>query len=175
MAEPVGRLDPDGLDPARLARWLTVAVDAAGREHAVLSDGYRHIRLDIESGSLRLGRPVLLSHRLKGIASVAPKLLPLRRLIALCQRGRFAASLFPADRRIGRWLETLRVYDALREGATQREIGAVLFGRERIEQDWGDGADSLRSRVRRLIREARAMAQGGYRTLLRRSAERRAD
>lgn len=135
----------------------------------MFSDGYRHIRLDIVSGSLRRRRPVRLSYRLKGIASVAPKLLPLRRLIALCQRGRFSASLFPVDRRIGRWLDALRVYDALRDGASQREIGAALFGRERIEQDWGDGADSLRSRVRRLVREARAMAQDGYRSLLRRS------
>lgn len=171
-AQPAGPLDRDGFDPGRLARWLTVAVDADGREHAVLSDGYRRIRLDVVSGSLRLRCPLLLSYHLKGIASAAPKLLPLRRLIALCQRGRFSPSLFPADRRIPRWLEVLRVYDALRDGASQREIGAALFGHDRIEQDWADGADSLRSRVRRLVREARAMAQGGYRSLMRRSLDR---
>ena len=64
----------------------------------------------------------------------------------------------------------LRVHDAVRDGASQREIGAALFGDERVGHDWSDGSDSLRSRVRRLVREARDMAQGGYRQLMRRSS-----
>jgi len=164
---PVAAGDPDAFDPARFARWLTVTADADGWEHAVLSDGFRHIRIDVEAGSLRLGQPVRLSYRLAGVASAAPKLLPLRRLIALCQRGRFAASLFPADRRIRRWLEVLRVHDAIRHGASQREIAMVLFGSERVDADRTGRADSLRSRVRRMVREARLLASGGYRLLLR--------
>jgi len=62
----------------------------------------------------------------------------------------------------------LRVHDALQEGASQREIGATLFGDERVAHDWIGESDSLRSRVRRLVREANAMARGGYRQLMRR-------
>ena len=51
--------------------------------------------------------------------------------------------------------------------ASQREIGAVLFGEDRVLLDWGDRSESLRSHVRRLVRDARAMARGGYRQLMR--------
>jgi hypothetical protein len=139
-----------------------------GREHAVLSDGWHHIRLDIEEGSLAGQESVLLNYRLRGLVSVEARLLPLRRFLDLCRRGRFARSLFPRDARIDRGIDMLRVHDAIGQGASQREIGAALFGDERLARDWVGESDSLRSRVRRLVREAQAMARGGYRQLMRR-------
>lgn len=168
LALPIEKGDPDQVEPARLRPWLAVATDADGQEHAVLSDGWHHIRLDIESGSLSEGRPVLFHYRLVGVASAAPKILPLRRLLELCRRGRFAPSLFPRDRRVDRWVALLQVHDALRAGASQREIASVLFGENRTFLDWRSSSDSLRSRVKRLVREARTMAAGGYRSLMRR-------
>jgi hypothetical protein len=165
-ALPIRADTPDLFDPCRLEPWLTLVPGEGGREHALLSDGYRHIRIDVEQGSLAAGRPVLLHHRLTGIASAEAKLLPLRRLIMLCRTGRFAASLFPDDRRIEKWLTVLRVHDALNAGASQRDIAVGLYGPERISGDWRAGSDSLRSRVRRLAGQARRMAAGGYRTLL---------
>jgi len=95
-------------------------------------------------------------------------LLPLRRFLDLCRHRRFARSLFPREARIDRGIEMLRVHDAIGQGASQREIGAALFGDERVARDWVGESDSLRSRVRRLVREAHAMARGGYRQLMRR-------
>ena len=161
-------VDPDSIRTAWLAPWLAIATDGDGREHAVLSDGWHRIRIDVEEGSLAREEAVLLHYSLVGVASAAPKILPLRRFIDLCRHGRFARSLFPRDPRVERWLTVLRVHDALAAGASQREIGAALFGEERILPDWGERNGSLRSRVRRLVREARAMARGGYRHLLRR-------
>lgn len=158
--------DPDGIDPDRLRTWLAVATDRDGHEHVVLSDGWRHIRLDIEDGSLVAPGPVRLHYRLSGLASVEAKILPLRRFLDLCHRGRFGRTLFPADPRVERWLVVLRVADALAAGASQREIGTALFGEQRIASEWNGSTDSLRSRVRRLAREARAMAGGGYRRLM---------
>lgn len=167
VAGPIGRGDPDAVDPAALAPWLTIVRDGQG-EHAVLSDGWHHIRLDVEQGSLAAGEPVLLQYRLKGIASVEPRILPLRRLIDLCRNRRFSTSLYPPDRRVERWILALRVQDALLAGASQRDIARVLFG-EMPEQGEGDRrSDSIRSRVRRLVGEARRLAGGGYRALMRR-------
>lgn len=160
--------DPDSVRTDRLARWLAVAVARDGREHAVLSDGWHRIRIDVERGSIAREQAVLLEFRLHGVASSEPKLLPLRRFLALCRRGRFARSLFPRDPRVARWLTVLRVHDALAAGASHREIGAALFGEARVRRDWSGDSDSLRSRVRRLARDAHAMAGGGYRNLLRR-------
>lgn len=157
---------PDAIDPRRLRQWLVLVTDADGREHAVLSDGWRRIRIDVEEGSLSTDGPLLFQYRLSGLASAQAKLLPLRRLLQLCRTGRFGAALFPPDRRVGRWIQVLRVHDALRASATQREIASVLFGEARAAADWRGASDSLRSRVQRLVRDARAMGRGGYRTLL---------
>ena len=164
---PVDRVGPDHLEVARLSPWLSVVVDGEGREHAVLSDGWRHVRIDVEAGSLVEGGLVMLEYRLVGLASAQSSASALKRFLQLAIHRRFAASLFPPEPRMTRWLTLLRVSDALRAGASQREIGRTLFGDERVEQEWLGHSDSLRSRVRRLVRDARAMARGGYRVLLR--------
>src|SRR3546814_2033216 len=61
---PVDRDDPDHVALEELAPWLTVVADRDGREHAVLSDGWRHIRLDVEAGTLAHGGRVLLLYRI---------------------------------------------------------------------------------------------------------------
>lgn len=153
---------------AGIAPWLAIATDPVGREHAVLSDGWHHIRLDIEEGRLAGQEAVLLHYRMHGLASAEARWLPLRRFLDLCRHRRFARSLFPRDARIDRGIEVLRVHDAIGQGASQREIGAALFGDERVRRDWSVGSDSLRSRVRRLVRDAHSMARGGYRQLMQR-------
>ncbi|WP_395336781.1 DNA -binding domain-containing protein [Novosphingobium sp. BL-8H] len=95
-------------------------------------------------------------------------MLPLRRLLALCSHKRFIASLFPPDPRMRRWIDALRVHDALVGGASITTITAELFGAELLDLDTRRGSASLKSRTRRLIREARSMAAGGYRLLMRR-------
>lgn len=168
VAVPADPSDPDSIRIDRIAPWLAIAIDEMGHEHAVLSDGWHHIRLDIEEGRLAGQDAVLLQYRVQGLASAEAVLLPLRRFLDLCRHRRFARSLFPRDPRIDRWIEMLRVHDAIGQGASQREIGAALFGDERVRRDWSEGSDSLRSRVRRLVRDAHSMARGGYRQLMRR-------
>jgi hypothetical protein len=165
-AIPTGSRNPDALPVTILRRWTTLAVGPDGTEHAVVSDGLHHLRLDVKEGTLQAG-PVILHFRLEGTRRAAAGLLTLRRLTALCLNRRFAPSLFPPDPRIERWLLLLRVHDAQRSGATQREIAELLFGIERAKVAWGGASDSLRSRVRRLIGEARHLAAGGYRLLMR--------
>jgi hypothetical protein len=166
IALPSNPADPDSIRTEHIAPWLAIAPDDDGREHAVLSDGWHRIRIDVEEGSIAREEAVLLHYRLLGVASAEPKILPLRRFIELCRHGRFARSLFPRDPRVERWLTVLRVHDALAAGASQREIGAALFGEDRILLDWSGRSDSLRLRVRRLVRDAHTMARGGYRNLL---------
>ena len=169
-AIPTDRADPDGLDLERIASWLTVVTDPGGYDHAVLSDGRHHIRLDVAQGRLAGETRVHLHYRLHGAGSAEAAILPLRRLLHLQRHRCFARSLYPRDPSIVRGIQLLRVHDALADGASQREIGAVLFGKARVAEDWNDRSDSLRSRIRRLIREAKILAQGGYRDLMRRQA-----
>ena len=151
-------------DLARLKGLATLIAGPAG-EHLLLSDGRRSIRLDIVAGTLGSG-PVLLDYRLAGLGQVQPALRVLRQLLALWSLGRFSAALHPREPRARRWTLVLRAHDALVAGATQRDIAAVLLGRDAAAPRWRIEAPSLRSRAQRLVRDARRMAQGGYLALL---------
>lgn len=166
VAVAADRGDPDALTVADLAPWLTVMHGDNGMEHAVLSDGWHHIRIDIVEGSLAAGAPVVLHYRLSGIATAEDKILPLRRFLHLCRHHRFASSLFPRDSQAERQLLMLRVHDGLAAGASQREIAVALYGPDQVGRGWEGSSDAIRSRIRRLVAEARAMAKGGYRRLL---------
>lgn len=163
---PSGAHDPDRIDRDLLRQYLFLVRDSNGHEHVVLSDGLHRIRLDIAHGSLAGAGPVTFHYHLSGTRSAELKLRPLARLLDLCRRGRFAAGMFPREAKVERWIALLRVHDALLEGASRREIAVALLGRDPAADDDAAVSDSLRSRVRRLIRDARAMARGGYRTLL---------
>ncbi|NIJ21107.1 outer membrane receptor protein involved in Fe transport [Sphingomonas naasensis] len=67
-----------------------------------------------------------------------------------------------------RRLETLRVGDAIADGASYREMAIALYGEERVRAEWQGRSDFLMTRVRRRATEAKAMAAGGWRALLRR-------
>lgn len=153
------------LDLEPLKRFVTLIRSMGGTEHLLLSDGYRGIRLDIASGTLGAG-PVRLSYRLAGLRGAQAPLLVLRQLLALWRTGVFSPALHPLERRAARWILLLRTHDALAAGAGQREIAGELLGREAAEQRWRIAAPSLRSRAQRLVREARRLADGGYRALL---------
>ncbi|MEZ0243081.1 MAG: DUF2285 domain-containing protein [Sphingomonas sp.] len=170
VATPAAADDDAGdlIDGIVLAPWLTLVTAADGAEHAVLSDGWHHIRLDVTAGSLVGAGPVRLHYALSGLNSAERMVPPLRRFLHFCRHRRFAGALFAPDGRIERELAMLRVHDGVAAGASQREIAIILFGAERVAQGWDGRTDSLRSRVRRLVVDARAMARGGYRSLLRR-------
>lgn len=156
----------DAFDLASLGPLATLVRAAAGSEHLLVSDGLRAIRLDVLAGSLERG-PVQLEYLLSGFASVEKPLLTLRRLMALRQGGRFSRSLHTSEPRTKRWVLLLRAFDGLAAGAAQREVAASLLSRSAGEPRWRSRASSIRSQVQRLVRNARAMAAGGYLELLR--------
>jgi hypothetical protein len=166
VATPIDVSDPEAICMARLAPWLDIVSGDDGRQHAVVTDGWHRIRLDVEQGSLTEHSAVLLEFRLKGLTTTQARLAPIQRLVTLCRRGCFARSLFSNDPKMERWLTMLRVHDGLLEGATQRQIGESLYPEDRVMVGWNERNDFIRSRIRRLIRDARQMASGGYRRLL---------
>jgi len=161
---PGAATDAFDLEPFRSICRIVMAPDA--REHLLISDGLRAIRLDVLTGTLA-GGPAQLRYSLGGFASAERPLLTLRRLLALWRIGQFASSLHPREARAKRWLLMLRAHDALATGADQREIAAELLSREAGELRWRSRCPSVRLQVQRLVRGARLMAAGGYFELLR--------
>ena len=77
----------------------------------------------------------------------------------------------PPDTRLtrqqrARLCRMLQAFDGWRHGATQQEIAQVVFRIDPLgRDDWQ--ASSSRHAIKSLLRDARAMIAGGYRTLLR--------
>ena len=167
MAVATVSTDTEAVPIAALRPWLTIVPAPSGGEHAVFSDGWHRIRIDLTDGSLARG-PVILHYALHGVRYTQCKIPALRRLVHLFAHRCFPSGLFPIDPRINRLLMILRAGDVLRMGASQRELAQILFGVARVADEWSGRSDALRSQVRRLATEARRLAGGGYRALLRR-------
>jgi hypothetical protein len=146
--------------------WASVLTDGSGREHVYLSDGSHRLQLDITKGSV-LGGPVYLQFNLTGFQDLDQKLLSLRRLIALHRQRQFSAQLYPREVKAARWATALQAYDGHSAGASFREIAIVLYGQDRVVEDWNGRSDFLRLRVQRMIKYARSMVAGGYAAHLR--------
>jgi len=157
----------DRLDLSTLRPLVTVvATERSAAHHVLLSDGLRSVRLDV-SGAAPLAGPVTPIWRIEGILDVAAQLNALAQLAALARSGRFARSLHRPERRARRWIEMLRVHDALAAGATNREIVAGLFGVHFSETPWRAGSGrSWRLRVQRLAAGARSCLSAGPSTWL---------
>lgn len=150
-------------DLARFAGFATVVCVARVREHVLLCDGKACLRIDVASGSLLAG-PACLSYRLAGLAALRGPLQTLHGLVRLWHSGRLPPPV--ANHRARRLVLLLRAWDGLRQGASQRDIAAVLLRGEAAAARWRSEAPSLRTRAQRLAKGARAMAEGGYRDLL---------
>jgi hypothetical protein len=165
-ASPAPPDHPDALDLGRLRAFATLARGDTGREYLALSDGWRRIRLDVVEGTLVDSPWVMFRYDLSGFRHLDQRLRTIRRLAALRRAGQLEQDLYPAPSGLPRRLEALRVADALRDGASYREIAVALFGEERVHSDWRTRSDFLLSRIRRRAAEARAMLAGGYKALL---------
>jgi hypothetical protein len=155
----------DALDIARYAHLAHMVEDGV-RQRLLLSDGAHSIRLDI-AGAAVLDGPVRLHYRLQGMASLAGPLLTLRRLQHFAIRHRFSRALDPAEPRWRRMILLLRACDGMSEGATQRDLAALLLDPASSDSRWRVEQPSVRSRAQRLAHGARSIAAGGFWRLLR--------
>jgi hypothetical protein len=126
----------------------------------------RSVRLDGPSGAFSDGR-ACLRYLIEGMAGAEPRLLTLRRFLALCRGGRFSSLLHPREPRARRWILMLRAWDGILTGAHQRQIAQELLSRSVSESRWRSREPSVRSQAQRLVRSAREFANGHYRALLR--------
>lgn len=144
----------DLFDIRTFAGQVAVEIDEQDIEHWLLSDGYWFVRLALHGGTLLAG-PVLLEHRIVGLAGAAPKLKALRQLIALTRDGAIPAGLRPREVRAPRWILELRTADGLAAGASQQELARAFFGAAIPERSWRMQSPSYRLRVQRLVKAAR--------------------
>jgi hypothetical protein len=164
-AQPTSRYDPQRFDPFGLPLPIII-IRHADAEELLIGDATRSVRISIVSGSV-LGGPVRLAYHLAGTDALDLRLLALRRLSALLLRGRLPGHLFKPHARSERWGQLVAALEALAIDPSHRAVARHLYGADAVVADWDGRSDYLRSRVRRLIAEARRLADGGYISLLR--------
>jgi len=165
-AHATDRNDPERFDPLALAVPATILL-GHDREELLLGDGDRSVRISIAQGSVLHG-PVKLGYRLTGTDALDLRLLALRRLAALMVRGRLPAHLFEPHARSGRWIRLVATLEAMAADPSHLSVATTLYGKPLVELEWTGESDFLRSRVRRLVAQARRLASGGHASLLRR-------
>ncbi|RBM05154.1 hypothetical protein NJLHNGOC_14150 [Novacetimonas cocois] len=156
MEVPTGLADPDhppftsifiGLPAGQVGELLLERPGVVLRLHQVTSG--------IEALSVVLPLDALFDVRVQAA-------LRLWRALTGRRSGPDPATLSPD--RVSRLILALRTLDGLDDGVSQREVAGVLFGREVFPQDWL--SHDLHFRMKRLVRFARGLSDGGYRRLL---------
>lgn len=174
-AEPLWTDDPAPLelvpalarsDAPRLCLWCRTGA------RRLFHDG-RTLRARISAGAawLRFGvSPDLgdggaYAYRLPAGAGAEPARLAAMATIAALEQPRPSAAVRPARRDALVRMRTLAAIDGAALGASERDIGILLFGCERIGAAWSSDS-SLRAQVRYLLQRGRNLVAGGYRDLL---------
>lgn len=149
----------------RLECRITILRYKEEQESILFDTAGRALQIAITSGSI-LHAEALLTDALIGIAVLPAHLHTLRCLADLLATQLLRPTHYPPDPRRRRHAQLLQALDGWLAGASQYDIAHALVGAERAARDWRDPGDHLRDHVRRAIRRARALMDGGYRGFL---------
>jgi hypothetical protein len=138
-----------------------------GHERILVGTAQASLRLDVALGTLLEG-PVTLTYLVPGLSASVPKFNTAQRLLTAYRHARLTpgAALSTSARK--REIHCLMAFDALRHGASLREIGELVFGAKAVGAEWSGPSEYMKSTVRRLVARARERASGGYKFMLHR-------
>lgn len=160
-----GAMDPFVLDVCVVADGGLL--DLSRVAHRTLcTEHMRHLLLERPAGTIQLDMPndghigagVPIRPMIDLTRPVEPQFHSARRIAALLKG---EPEPIPRETALSRLIAALRVQDALADGASQREIGLGIFGKE-----WPGDGEHLKSRVRRMIPYASKLVRAGPRAVL---------
>lgn len=155
--------EPDregGSDVRELSARRLIVACGSQVQHIAIDAGQSWLRMDVVTGDALVGlvRPVL---HLRDDDALAFKIESLSRWMRLTGAVGAARWRPRSDRRLARLVEALRVGDALADGASLREIAAVLRAYGSRAFEWPGAGDSIKSWVRRRVDLARRLRAAG--------------
>lgn len=156
---PPAQLD---FDIRRIPFNTHVHIDAHGRQHVILKSSVLHVVL-VVSGPLITMAPVRLQFASHGMTRLGQHIDALGALAHLLLDRRLA---MPADRpgevdRI-KLRDAIIALDGERAGVTRREIATVIYGAERVTEEWAHPDGRLKAVIKRDVLRGRRMVTGGY-------------
>lgn len=137
-------------------------------------DGSRHLLCQYANhflqvhicGSWPSGSIHLLTDAVVAPHALKPRLRALELFNHLWHAGTVPGRFASAAANVDRLRFVLRALDGSLAGASYREIAVVLIGADRVQANWRDDNDHLKSRVRRAVRRGRTLMNKGYLRLL---------
>lgn len=163
LARPCRSAEPGAFSLFDLP-WPAVLLQQPDRQELLVESPQGQIRLSLAAGDLLQGS-VGLRYIIEG-AALLERTHALQRWDWLLRKGAWPQGLGLGATRGERWSLLLATLDALSRHRSLRETAIALFGEVTVEREWNQASDHLKSRTRRLVAQARALAAGGYRKLL---------
>lgn len=163
LASPCRSTEPGAFSLFELP-WPAVLLQQPDRQELLVESPQGQTRLSLAAGDLLQG-PVGLRYIIEG-AALLERTHALQRWDWLLRKGAWPQSLERNSTPGERWSLLLATLDALARHRSLRETAIALFGEMTVEREWNQTSDHLKSRTRRLIAQARALAAGGYKALL---------
>jgi hypothetical protein len=153
-------------DIAQLPFAVHVHFDANGYQYVVLKSATHHVACLI-SGALVTAGPVRAHFTARSIAILSASLGDLGIFVhaVLRQRPLIAADLpGPVDRVHLR--DAIIAIDGERAGATRREIATVIYGAEKVADEWNSDHGRMKAIIKRDVLRGRRLVAGGWRTMV---------
>lgn len=163
-----GATDRGDVDLHKLSTVRRILIDDVGTEHIVLQADWATITLRNRGMSL-VKEPACLTFLTEGVDRIpsAPRLLRLARYLLDPSTSLGPEHAQPAPSWVERKHHALLAFDARCQGATQREIATLLYGKSWTDEAWASNRPMVRQLVRRAIEHALELSGRGYRELLR--------
>lgn len=141
-------------------------LDALGRQYLILKGTATHVVLHI-SGPLVTTGPVHIRVLIEGMTALDHTISLLSALSHLVHGSRPSLVIDRPGR-----VEAIKLRDALiaidgeQMGATRREIATVIYGADRVAEEWNDPSGRLKAVIKRDVLRGRRLVAGGYRQLV---------
>jgi hypothetical protein len=156
----------DAIDFTQLPSLSRILIGPEGDAHVVLHAGRSCLTVYV-GGTTVLEGPVDVTFLIEGRVGVgrAPRLMRLAKHL-LSPTIQVWDAEARRDQDYHRLRNALVALDGYQAKVSQRDIAAVLFGKDLAEAAWRDGDMSLKQRTRRAIILGRQLSAGDYRRLL---------
>lgn len=153
-------------DVRHLSLTAHLHLDALGRQHLILKGENSQVVLHISGPLVSVGSVHIrllvdglrhLDHDINSLSAFSQLLHGIGRSAILDRPGP---------------VESIKLRDALialdgeRAGATRREIAAVIYGADRVSDEWNEPTGRLKAVIKRDVLRGRRLVAGGYRQLV---------
>lgn len=141
---------------------LHLHLDALGRQHLTMKGANAYVVLLI-SGPLVSAGPVHIRLIFNGIRHLDRDITSLSAFAQIVHGiRRNAIHDLPGPVDTIKLRDALIAFDGERAGATRREIATVIYGADRVDEEWKQSSGRLKAVIKRDVLRGRRLVAGGY-------------